>query len=294
MDTLEAAGRGMTVKELAAALGVKKASDVRRRYVARPVDARVVEFDETADTVWLRADWGAALEARWMESGEMKWEEDDRRRYDKDRNDRREWLAEHQKEHEKPEAEPPDAVRVEPEPERTEPGATRAGPRDPGAEDRAAGAAGHVATLGGGGGARHQRGGALNIEGMKPEDAEVINLAAVNREYDVRAVGTVMGQIGEVVLRALGKPPEEGDDWLSLRDVVGRSYVPPGAAETIQAAMSQAQKSADMTEQQRWQTLEFICGEYLAGAISDEAERFLGENVIDGSEAEEPPPETAA
>ena len=93
VDTLEATGRRMTVKEVAAALHVKKTSDVRRRYVARLVEAGVVEYDEADDTVGLRRGWRRALEEERLRSGEKKREEDDRRVYDGDRQNFRRFLA---------------------------------------------------------------------------------------------------------------------------------------------------------------------------------------------------------
>lgn len=69
IDALEAAGGTLTLEEIAAALGVSRPRDLRRRAVSRLEASAVVECD--ADTVSLAVDWTAALEDERERGGEI-------------------------------------------------------------------------------------------------------------------------------------------------------------------------------------------------------------------------------
>lgn len=92
-----------------------------------------------------------------------------------------------------------------------------------------------------------------------------LNLRIVD-EYDIRTMSTVMVKIAELALAQLGEEPPEGEDWVPLRDVVGSAYIPAAAADTLRGAIIAMQAKGDIGNKNRWQALEYLAADYMAGA----------------------------
>ncbi len=94
---------------------------------------------------------------------------------------------------------------------------------------------------------------------------------------DARSTGA---DINEVVCRLLEAdlPLEEwlaarssADVWIPLGMVLGTSDVPAAAAQVIREAIDTMEKAGDVNPTNRWQALEYLCAEYLAGAEPDQS-----------------------
>lgn len=83
IDTLDAAGGELTIRELAAALGKGRMRDLRRRLIARLEAAAVVEC--SGETVALARDWLDAIDRERESAGEIAAEWRDRERYERER-----------------------------------------------------------------------------------------------------------------------------------------------------------------------------------------------------------------
>lgn len=84
IDTLEAAGGELTIRELAAALGTGRTRDLRRRLVARLEAAAVVECP--GETVSLTGDYLDAIHREREIAGEIDAERRDRDKYERERD----------------------------------------------------------------------------------------------------------------------------------------------------------------------------------------------------------------
>lgn len=84
LDALEAAGGELELGELAAAVGIKRPRDLRRRVIPRLEEAAVVEC--SGDTVALRGDWLTALNQEREVSGEIAAYRRDMARYARERD----------------------------------------------------------------------------------------------------------------------------------------------------------------------------------------------------------------
>jgi len=83
IDALEVSGRKLTLRELAAAVGVKRVRDLRRRYLERLEPAGVVEC--SGELVSLTPDYLDALHRERVVAGEVAAEERDREKYARER-----------------------------------------------------------------------------------------------------------------------------------------------------------------------------------------------------------------
>lgn len=53
--------------------------------------------------------------------------------------------------------------------------------------------------------------------------------------------------------------------WIKLSKVVGAEQIPKGAGLVINAALEKAVKEGHVSYRNRWQFLEYLCADYLAG-----------------------------
>lgn len=73
-------------------------------------------------------------------------------------------------------------------------------------------------------------------------------LRRVGKEYDIRAIGTIVARIATIVLEALGEEVEE--DAVPRRDLFGMSAIPNSAAQVIRQAIDKALQAGDVTPPQ--------------------------------------------
>lgn len=106
-----------------------------------------------------------------------------------------------------------------------------------------------------------------NADGMYMAELKLLEefKEAVNRiqnEYEVRAVGTILSTMSEIVLRHLGEElPEE--ERVHLRDVLGQTYIPTEVAEVLQRAIAKADREGIVSRENRWQLLEYMAADFL-------------------------------
>jgi hypothetical protein len=93
LDVLERAGGQMAVTELAKALGVKRARNLRRRQISRLKEAGIVEYAET-DEVRLCTDWLEVLEREREVNGEKQADRIQRKQHEWQREGYRRFLTE--------------------------------------------------------------------------------------------------------------------------------------------------------------------------------------------------------
>ncbi len=86
----------------------------------------------------------------------------------------------------------------------------------------------------------------------------------VGKEYDIRAMNTTFSKMAEIVQTYLGDDVEE-DERVALRDIFKSAYVPAESADVIRLAIEKAEKDGDITKNNRWQLIEYLCGDYLSG-----------------------------
>lgn len=84
----------------------------------------------------------------------------------------------------------------------------------------------------------------------------------VGKEYDIRAMSTILSKMAEITLAHMG---EEMDDpeRVALRDIFGTAYIPAEAAETVRRCIEKMKKDGDITNTNKWQALEYLAAEYL-------------------------------
>ena len=53
--------------------------------------------------------------------------------------------------------------------------------------------------------------------------------------------------------------------WIKLSQVIGTNVIPKNAAIIIDAALKQAVENGHVNYRNRWQFIEYLCADYLAG-----------------------------
>ena len=70
------------------------------------------------------------------------------------------------------------------------------------------------------------------------------------------------------------KLPKQGQEtWVPLRKVLGTARIPETVAEVVQQCIDAMTLSGDIAEANKWQVLEYVCAEYLAGIQQPEPEK---------------------
>tara|TARA_R110002167_G_scaffold12153_9_gene52114 strand:+ start:267 stop:1175 length:909 start_codon:yes stop_codon:yes gene_type:complete len=95
-------------------------------------------------------------------------------------------------------------------------------------------------------------------------------MSRVSKEYDARALSTVIMRLLDAAQDALGidtSSPESIDpgEWVALPQLFGSAMVPPDAAEVIEAAVAKMQEAHDLGQFVRWRAIEYWAADYLAG-----------------------------
>jgi hypothetical protein len=83
-------------------------------------------------------------------------------------------------------------------------------------------------------------------------------LKKVGKEYDVRATGTVLSKIADLVLQALGEPADDGEEHVALRDVFGTSTIPKEVAEKLTQVVDRLIDEGAVPKQKRWRALDIM------------------------------------
>lgn len=86
----------------------------------------------------------------------------------------------------------------------------------------------------------------------------------VSAEYDIRAAGTVLGRIADIVLTYLGDPPGDDPPQVALRDLLGTAVVPADVAAVVSDALRRMMVRGDVAENAPWMALELWAADTLA------------------------------
>jgi hypothetical protein len=109
---------------------------------------------------------------------------------------------------------------------------------------------------------------------MAEYDSFLDSLDTAGKAHDVKNIATALGLVLAVFNRHLPElqagyldddlePTRKG--WAPLSSVVGTVDIPVAAAATIGKAIQQMIDRSEVTERNRWQALEYLAAEYLAG-----------------------------
>lgn len=94
----------------------------------------------------------------------------------------------------------------------------------------------------------------------------VETLAKFQKFTDIRNVGAAvhsMIQLANEKMNDIGF--NEEDDWTYLTKIFGSGAVPGESAEVMKQAIKKAEKEGIITSKNRWQLIEYLCADYLAG-----------------------------
>ena len=94
----------------------------------------------------------------------------------------------------------------------------------------------------------------------------VETLAKFQKFTDIRNVGAAvhsMIQLANEKMNDIGF--NEEDDWTYLTKIFGSGAVPGESAEVMKQAIKKAEKEGIVTSKNRWQLIEYLCADYLAG-----------------------------
>jgi ParB-like chromosome segregation protein Spo0J len=106
------------------------------------------------------------------------------------------------------------------------------------------------------------------------------------------------GEEGRIVREALGKATAEklvdlcrsevgelerslGEGWVTVDSIIGGRTIPGHAAQILKDALDTMEMSGDLGEKNRWQGLEYMAAEYLAGAIASASDKGVSDGSAD-------------
>jgi stage III sporulation protein SpoIIIAA len=78
---------------------------------------------------------------------------------------------------------------------------------------------------------------------------ELVN--RVGKEYDIRAVGTILSKVSEIVLTSLGEDVSRETGMVHLRDVFKTAYVPVDLADELESILKEIQEADPGTKKDR-------------------------------------------
>lgn len=96
----------------------------------------------------------------------------------------------------------------------------------------------------------------------------VETLARYQKFTDIRSVGAAIHSMVESAnekMDVVGYNEDDGD-WTYLTKLFGSNAVPGEAAQVIQQAIKKAEKEGAVTSKNRWQLIEYLCADYVAGS----------------------------
>ena len=91
-------------------------------------------------------------------------------------------------------------------------------------------------------------------------------LAKYQQFQDVRNLGAAVASMVEATnekMEIAGYDP--AGEWTYLTKIFGSNSVPKEAAEVIEQALKKAEKEGVVTKRNRWQLIEYLAADYLAG-----------------------------
>jgi hypothetical protein len=90
----------------------------------------------------------------------------------------------------------------------------------------------------------------------------------ISDAVEVKAYGPILSVMADIVLPALGVAENdlEKPDGRHISQVMKRAYIPADAAEIIAKALDRMEERGTITARNRWQGLEYLAADYLAGA----------------------------
>lgn len=92
-------------------------------------------------------------------------------------------------------------------------------------------------------------------------------LARYQKFTDIRNIGAAVHAMVQSVTDKMDEVGYNGDDteWTYLSKIFGSNSIPVSAAETIKQAIKKAEKEGEITSKNRWQLIEYLAADYLAG-----------------------------
>ena len=91
-------------------------------------------------------------------------------------------------------------------------------------------------------------------------------LAKYQKFTDIRNVGAAVHSMVQSVNEKMDETGfNEEEDWTYLTKLFGSNAVPGEAAKVIQQAIKKAEKEGTITSKNRWQLIEYLCADYMAG-----------------------------
>lgn len=92
-------------------------------------------------------------------------------------------------------------------------------------------------------------------------------LSRYQKFTDIRNVGAAIHSMIESVNEKMDDVGfDEEEDWTYLTKLFGSSAIPGEAAQVIQQAIKKAEKEGTVTSKNRWQLIEYLCADYVAGS----------------------------
>ncbi len=89
----------------------------------------------------------------------------------------------------------------------------------------------------------------------------------ISKRNDIRNVNGIMLKMLEIVREHIEEttPDEQDDDWVPIIPILGSAMIPAGAAEVLKKAVAQFLDLGEVGERNKWQILEYLAADYLAG-----------------------------
>jgi hypothetical protein len=106
-------------------------------------------------------------------------------------------------------------------------------------------------------------------------DRVLDSLDLAGRASGIRNSATALAVVLDVFdahltdLSAAWEPDVDRTRWIPLATIFGTDEVPPAAARVIQRAIARMVEHDEVSDKARWQSIEFLCADYLAG-VKDE------------------------
>lgn len=123
----------------------------------------------------------------------------------------------------------------------------------------------------------------VGVAGLDAYEPFMATMRRLGRTEDIRSVGALVYRMMELTkahldrgdatgketaaVKAPEEAPTDDDAWVSLAMILGRVTVPEPVAKLLSAVVKQMLAAGDVTEDTRWQVLEFLAADYLAGVM---------------------------
>ena len=64
--------------------------------------------------------------------------------------------------------------------------------------------------------------------------------------------------------------PTEPERWIPIEVVIGRASLPESAARVVKAAVDRMLRDGDVRDRNKWQALEYLAADWLAGQADED------------------------